>query len=749
MKIVSTGIRIICLIICLPCIGMAQVPVNGYVYDAETGESLIGVSIFTRSGKAFTTSNAYGYFCLMKQESDSLCFRYLGYVPVEMAAGVGEILKIKLRATEGMLKEVEVTAKSTVNHQQETRLDMQFLNQMPVPGGERDVLKAVQFLPGYKKGADGTVGLMVRGGAMDQNLILLDDAPVYNPSHLLGFFSLFNADAVREVKIQSGGFHPVYGGRLSSVLDIRMNDGNDKSLSVTGSAGLLASSMLVQGPLPGGQGSFLVAGRISYINRVYDWAGKDLPFYFYDLNAKINWKLSNRDRMYVSLYQGDDVMDATKKDTSDFVSIRSNLGNRIMSMRWNHAYRDQKTFSNFTFFNSTYRYQIDADMNENSMQISAGIEDVGMRFGLTRKISNNIQIDYGMEFIHHSISPASAVLSGEFNDNLKDHRAKKMLLEEGAGYVSLKTHVGKYLEGNAGLRLSAANADQTTYLYPEPRIHLQWNLNSKMAFTTSYARMTQYMFLLSSGSTVLPTDLWYSVTKDIKPQRAEIITLGLQFQSKVFSYRIEGYYKPMYHLVEYREGTTELVDTRLEKVVVQGQGRAYGMEFTEQVASGKWSVNAAYTLSWSNRTFQELNQGKMFPARYDRRHDFTVVANYRFTPRIAFNLIWSYATGSNFTPVTGQFLMPNGNLNQVDVLPIFGARNSLKLSDAHKLDLGMILKSNPNQKYTWELHLGAYNVYNQTQPYRLKLIEKADGSLAYKQVGLFGFIPSMSYRFKF
>lgn len=733
-----------------PLWAQTEKAVSGYVYDDKTGEALIGVSVYTSSGKAGTLTNAYGFFSLGMAEQDTLLFSYLGYDKISNMQQGNEVMKVKMKQTSGLLREAEVKAKPVHNNNHGSlTMDMQQLNRLPVMGGERDVLKAVQLMPGVKKGADGTVGMMVRGGSMDQNLILLDDAPVYNPSHLLGFFSLFNADAIREVKLQSGGFNAAYGGRLSSVLDVRMSDGNNNATSVTGSAGLLASGVMVQGPLSNDKGSYLLAGRISYVNQVYALVGKDLPFYFYDLNGKMHWKFGKRDKLFLSFYTGDDILNSAREDSAGVVRIQSNMGNRISSVRWNHAYNDRKTFSNFTVFNSVYRYRIHARLGHQELNISANIQDLGYRLAFTRYINPKMNLSFGTDAIQHAMSPNSSELTGEFSDELKNYKAPREYLSEAAVYASLETRLHTRLTLTTGIRLSSAKAKTASYYQPEPRLCMNWQVSESHALTASYAWMTQYMFLLSSGSSLLPTDLWYGVDNTVKPQHSQTMSLGYQFEGAAAQSKVELYYKPMQNLVEYREGTTEFITTDLNEIIVQGNGKAYGMEYLQKWKAGKWNITGAYTLSWSTRTFKELNAGKTFPMRYDRRHDFNIIIDYKITERIGLSAVWSYASGSRITPVIEQFMMPNGSYNRIDVLPVYGSRNSLKLADAHKLDLNLVLSSKHGKRYSYEWHIGAYNAYNQTQPYRLKLIRQPDGSYAYKQVGLFGFIPSVSYRFKF
>lgn len=728
----------------------AQTPISGIVTDASNGEALVGVSIYQASKKVGTTTNAYGFFSLSIPQNDTFYVSYLGYQTQVFVAQNQTDIHIKLAEKVDELQEVEVKAQVQKNPPIGTHhIDLKMINNLPAMGGERDLIKALQNMPGVKKGADGTVGMLVRGGAADQNLILMDDAPVYNSAHLLGFFSLFNTDAIKDATLQTGGFTASYGGRLSSVLSVTMNEGNRQKFQYSGSVGILASRLAAQGPLFNGKGSFLVAGRVSYINKVYQMVNKELPFYFYDINAKLNYQLSKRDQLFVSMYNGDDVLEASDADSARNVKVSSRLGNQISSVRWNRTFANQKMFSNLTAFSSNYRYFIKGEMDENVMQINASIADLGYRYQLEHHVNNNLHFKYGSEYIHHTFVPNNTKLKGNFNENIKANDASSTQLNESAIFASASYKMNTRLSSVVGLRLSAAKVSSTTYINPEPRVLLNYDLTAQHAVSLSYSKMVQYMFLLSGSSVMLPTDLWYGVTNKIKPQEAHVFSAGYKWQTNHHTSRFEVYYKPMYNLVEYKEGAVELGSSKVDEVAVQGNGEAYGFEWMNSNKLGKLNVTTAYTLSWSTRTFNDLNEGQQFYARFDRRHDFNIILQYEIKKRMHFSALWSYATGSRFTPMVGQFLMPNGNFTNIDLLPIYTSRNAVKLSDSHKLDVNLVIKNKPGKKYQSEWHIGAYNVYNQTQPYRIKTQKNSDGSYSYKQMGLFGFIPSIGYQFKF
>ena len=711
---------------------------------------MIGVPVYNSTKKTGTVTNAYGFYSLHLMESDTICVQYIGYKPFKKRVAQGGKLDVKLEVRVGELNEVEVKVAVTKGpvlsaHQ----LDLKLMNSMPALGGEKDVIKAAQLLPGVKRGADGTVGMLVRGGAGDQNLILLDDAPVYNSSHLLGIFSLFNTDAVKNATMSTGGFSANYGGRLSSVLAVNMNEGNKEKLTYGGNIGILASRLHMQGPMLNKRGSFLIAGRISYINKVYELVNRELPFYFYDLNLKLNYQLGKNDQLFLSSYLGDDVLNSSKSDTSGAVKVSSFLGNQINSLRWNHLFSNQRTFSNLTVFTSRYRYEINGAFAENSLQIKANIADEGIRYQVEHHIANNLQIKTGIDFIRHEFTPGSTRLIGNFNDNIKSKSVPVQELQEGAYYISTQYQYNKKLQAILGLRASWAEGNKFTYINPEPRALITYKPAAQHTFQASYSRMVQYMFLLSGSSVMLPTDLWYGVSSKIKPQTADIYTLGYEWKTAKASNKMEVYYKPMNNLVEYKEGTVDIAASDADEIAVQGKGLAYGLEYMSTLQIGKCNFIASYTLSVSNRTFEALNNGKTYFARFDRRHDFNLVVAYSFSKRVQFTALFSYATGSRYTPVIGKFLMPGGNLTQIDVLPIYASRNSIQLAANHKLDVNLVIKSKPGKRFESEWHIGAYNVYNQTQPFRIKSTTNTDGTITYKQVGLFGFIPSIGYRFNF
>ncbi len=728
----------------------AEITVTGTITDATSGEVLIGVSVFTSSRKAGTVSNAYGYFSLKLPSPDSVYFTYLGYETVGVFVKEESEYTIKLKSTIKQLQTVEIKA-GDINKVKPSviTLDLRLLNELPTVGGERDLIKAVQLLPGVKKGADGTASMLVRGGTNDQNLILLDDAPVYNPTHLLGIFSLFNTDVIKHATFQTGGFSSMYGGRLSSVLDVYMNEGNTDKLKVRGGIGVLASRLAIDGPISKNRGTFLVAGRYSYVNRVFEMMNKSLPFYFYDFNAKVNLRLTDNDQLLLSIYEGDDVLNTNDKDSLFNVNLNSRMGNGIRSIRWNHKFKNRAMFANLTAFNSKYRYIIQGGFNKNTVEVSSAINDYGLKYVLNHSVNSKLFMKYGADVIMHQFKPNSTKLSGEFNNVLRNRNDTTQYLYESALFIHQMYRINQRLTLHSGLRFSGAKYYGGNQWNIEPRLLMVYQYSSKATLQIGYARMAQYMFQLSGSSTILPTDLWYGVQQNIKAPTADVFTVSYEYAWQHHQTKIEGYYKPMQNQIEYKEGVVDFTPADLAATITQGKGVAYGIELTQKGTHQQFSYLLGYSLSWSYRRFDELNNGNIFLTRFDRRHDLNLVLQYEALKRLQISAVWNYASGSRFTPVIGRFMMPSGNLNSVDVLPIYGGRNSSQLAAINRLDINMSLKSKASNKFQSEWQIGAYNVFNRTQPFRVRMENRSNGQIAYKQVGLFGFIPYVSYQFQF
>jgi hypothetical protein len=735
-----------------------QRTISGTITDSKTGETLIGVTIACIQEAKGTITNEFGFYSIDVKNNCALTFSYIGYQSqiIQIIPGTVVPLNISLIEETNQLKEVIVTSVSKQQtlekyHTGYTKLDMKQVSSVPVLGGERDIIKVLQLMPGVKKEHDGNAGMLVRGGSGDQNLILLDDAPVYNATHLMGFFSVFNNDAIKDVSLQKGGFTSNYGGRLSSVMDIRTKDGNMKKIEVHAGVGLLSARASIEAPIIKDKMSFIISARRTYVDQVYKAIGLSMPFYFYDINAKVNYRISDNDQLFFSTYSGKDVLRfANEKTSSPYQADFSNqLSNNTATLRWNHVYENQKLFQHVSFIHTRFNYELHNKINENEMKIYSSIEDYSIKANYDYYLNNRNHIQFGSELTRHHFRPNKASVKGHFSESITQGEGKFLMMDEMALYANNNQQIASRVHVQYGLRISGANAYSNFYHQFEPRLGLSYSINSSQQLKAAYSHMTQYIHLVTGAST-MPSDIWYPSTEQIKPQQSKQITLGYTkniTDDVVFS--AESYYKWQYNLVEFKEGTITFTNDNVEQDFTQGNGKAYGIELMLLKKVGKCNGWLGYTLAYSKRQFNELNNGEEFYSRFDRRHDISLVANYEYSPRITFSAVFAFATGSRFTPIIGQYFVPNGSYTNVVAMPIYGKRNSVVLAPSHRLDINIVIKSKPTKKIKGEWHIGAYNVYNQTQPYRIRLNQNEDGTLSYKQVGLFGFIPSLGYNIKF
>ena len=753
-----------------------QTTISGKISDHDSGEDLIFATVQVEGSNVGTSSNDYGFFSItipdekFEGETLKLQISYLGYVAkvIEVTKGGNQHLEIKLRSDSQELEQVEISgARSKVTEELRStqmstiRIPMKQIAYVPSLMGETDILKVVQLMPGVSRGTEGTTGMFVRGGDADQNLVLLDEATVYNVGHLFGFFSVFNTDAIKDMTMIKGGFPGQYGGRLSSILDIRMKDGHQKKIHGTGGVGLLSSRLTLEGPVIKEKASFLISGRRTYIDQVFKTIGSDVPYYFYDLNAKFNYTISEKDRIYYSGYLGNDVLKVSEEgepDETDSTESAFNtdfgftLGNTTNTVRWNHIY-NKRLFSNFSIISTNFKYNINGSFGDNNLLIRSRIQDLGGKLDYQFFRNSGHTIRFGGQYINHDFRPNVISTAGEISEFLESSEGDKIGFQElGLYFNSDQEMMGSVLKINYGLRLSGAIVDNQNYYGFEPRFSARYTLTENSSVKASYARMKQYMHRVSSSTVALPTDLWYPVTGRVKPQSSDQLAVGYNlFVDKLkSSVTVEGYYKWMNNLIEYREGANLILNDNFEDELVQGTGDAYGVEFLLKRDEGKLTGWIGYTLSWATRDFDELNGGKRFFAKYDRRHDLSIVATYKLGKRWVASAVWVYASGSRFTAQTGQYLMPNPSLMGVDIVPIFTERNAVSMSASHRLDVNFVLKPKKERKFHGEWHFGAYNVYNRATPYRIS-IEARDDAAGYKysQPGLFGFIPSIAYNFKF
>lgn len=732
--------------------------VIGIVKSKKMGKGIEGVSILNKSNNKMSTSQIDGSFKIQASQNDKIVFSRIGYRKINITISDSNFLSIELADDEKQLKDISITASRNASNLNSTQsslvsLTAKQMNNLPTIGGERDVIRAMQMMPGIKRGGDGAAGIYVRGGTADQNLVLLDGAPVYNPSHVIGFFSIFNNDAMQEAKLYKGAFPASYGGRLSSVLDVKMRDGNYSQWHSEAGIGLLSARAKVEGPILKDKVSLLVACRRTYLDKVFQLVDNNLPYYFYDINTKLNYKINEHNKIVFSHYIGNDVLsvyESPNKNPSGLnIDFGSTLGNQVSSMKW--VKNSEKSILNVMASHSYFAYDMTANLQSTRFTLSSTLNDYSIKADYAKTLSKKHFIKMGFEGTRLLVNPNQSTFKGSINEALKADAAQFFNNNQINLYALHDYTLSERITLNYGLRLSSSFNTNYFYLIPEPRLAMKLSLNSSSSIKLAYNKMSQHLHFVSSSSALMPTDLWYPVTQQVKPQTAHQLSASYEKElpANGLSMQVEAYYKWMQNLVEYKEGTQILLNNKVEEDLIQGTGKAYGFEALLQKKEGKLTGWIAYTLSWSSRQFDELNNGREFYTRYDRRHDISIVANYNLNKRMAFSANYVWASGSRVTPIVGQFLMPSGSYNDVLTMPIYGDRNSLTLSPSHRLDVNWVIKSKENKKYQSEWHIGAYNVYNQTQAFKTKIESNAQGVLNYKQIGLFGFIPSIAYNIKF
>jgi hypothetical protein len=732
--------------------------ISGTVTDAQTGEALIGVSVSCIQQNKGALTNEYGFFSIEANLPCDLRISYIGYEirHVRITTATSLPLHIKVQAHSKELNEAVVIAtKYAHTNSIQTgaiTLSLKQMNNMPVFGGERDVFKALQLMPGVQTSSQANAAMLVRGGSNDQNLILLDEAPVYNPSHMLGFFSVFNTDAIKEVSMQKGGFTANYGGRLSSVTDVRLREGNNIKHNAALSVGMLSSRLLVEGPIIKERMSYIISFRRSYINELFEALGKSLPIYFYDITAKTNFVIDNNDRVYLSVYKGRDVMNTTGSTPKAYdFDLGTNSGNYTTTLRWNHLYPGSKMFHNISLIRTTFDYEVSNRIGNNTMFIGSSIADWMQKSDFTYIHSSRSKIRFGNEVVLHRFSPNKSRISGQFNESIRQINASVIQNAEVAAFASHDWLVTNRLQLNYGMRYSGLLGNSFSFFNPEPRFSIGYNINVQQTIKAGYSHMYQYMHQIGNTSFSSPTDLWYPVTKNILPQQSEQYTLGYEFAIPTWmsKFTAEVYYKNFNRVVEFKEGTITMLNPDIESDLLQGKGFAYGAEVLLQRTEGKWQGHISYSYTKSFRQFDELNQGEIFPTRFDRTHSFNLYSSVDVWKRFTFSALFIASSGNRFTPIIGRYLMPNAGYTDIDALPIYTKRNAVVLDPNFRVDINLIYRCNPAKRFQSEWCVGVYNLFNQLQAYRIRASQLPDGSVKYFQQGLFGFIPHISYSIKF
>jgi len=761
-----------------PCLAMAQqkVTVGGVIKAKSDGETVIGASV--KAGNlAGTLTNEYGFYSLSLPPGEhTIEITSVGmqtqYFRVTLSKDT--TINLALEDETKSLQEVTITestgGRSLSSAQTSVeKLTTKEIANIPVLFGEKDIMKAIQLLPGIKSAGDGNSGMFVRGGAADQNLILLDEAPVYNASHLLGFFSTFNADAVKDITVYKGGMPAQYGGRLSSVLDIKMNDGNNQDFDISGGIGLISAKLNVEGPIQKDKSSFLITGRRTYADMFLKLSDeyKDNSLYFYDINAKVNYILGEKDRLYLSGYFGKDKLGASFGEGQGF---GLDWGNATATLRWNHIFSN-KLFSNTSFIFSNYNYKISIKTGAYDFNIFSQIQDFNLKEELQWYANSRHTIRMGINSIYHTIRPGE-VTSGD-ETTLSSARLQQRYSWENAAYISDNWKVADNVNVSIGLRASAFtilgkgdfyNVDAAgavvdtmhyksgeivkTYFNLEPRLAASWQFNSSSSLKASYVRNTQNLHLISNSTSSSPTDKWLASTNIIKPEISDQVSLGYykNLADNKYELTVEAYYKTMQNQIDYRDGANVYTSNNaIESELLYGKGRSYGIELLLKKKAGKLSGWLSYTLSKTEKQIDGINFNEWYNARQDRTHDIAIVASYQLSKKWNLSANWVYYTGDAITFPAGKY--------QVDgqTYYYYTNRNAYRMPAYHRLDLGATCKLKETRKWSHELAFSLFNAYGRENAYTIYFRDKKEDPSQTEavKVALFKFIPSISYNFKF
>ena len=757
--------------------------ISGFVHDFNSGENLIGVSIYESKSFKGTSTNQYGFYSLTLDKGEyEIVYSFIGYKTITKKITLDRNIRtnISLKTDAILTKEVIVEGERldknvASSNMSQVKLKVESVKELPVILGEVDVLKSAQLLPGIQSGGEGNSGLYVRGGGPDQNLILLDEAVVYNAAHLFGFFSVFNADAIKDMNIIKGGMPAEYGGRLSSVIDITMKDGNNKRFQADGGIGLLSSRLTLQGPIQKEKSSFIVSGRRTYIdvlaqpfmNEENAFSGSG--YYFYDLTTKVNYKLSDKNRLYLSGYFGRDVFDFINSDNGIGISIP--WGNATTSLRWNHLFND-KLFVNTSVIFTDYRFQFNIAQSDFEFKIYTGINDWNTKVDFLYQPNQRNTIRFGTNYTYHKFIPGNATgRSGEVE--FAPDEVYTQYSNEGALYFSNDIELSDEIKAHLGLRYSSfqykgnitfreyiksdLTGENDNYRNIEPRASLRYRINTnnsiKMAFTQNY----QYIHLASLSSLSLPADLWVPSSKDIKPKFSTQYALGYfkNFNDNMYETSVEAYYKEITNLIEYKEGVLpeDNTNTNSDDAFVFGDGDSYGVELLIKKNKGKTTGWIGYTLSKTTKYFDDVNNGNPFPAKYDRRHDLSITASHKLNDKWTLSTVFVYATGNSITLPTERYVIGG------DVYTEYTSRNGYKMPPYHRLDIGATFKPKPKRKYESSWNFSIYNVYSRKNPYFIYFALESDdnngsiqnGNITPKayQVSIFPILPSVTWNFSF
>ena len=779
--------------------------ISGYIKDGETGERLIAANIFDPKSQKGLASNEYGFFSItLPQGEQHLDFSFLGYATKSKKINLKKNTDLAINLKPSLtLKEVVVTSKG-VNQDafaianQANNVPITEMSNLPALGGETDILRTISLLPGVQTGTGGFGGVNIRGGSADQNLILLDGVPVYNATHLGGLFSIFNSSAIKSAKLYKGNFPARFGGRLSSVLDVRTKEGNQRKLAGEASLGLIAWSGTIEGPIVKDKSSFFFSVRRSIFDvflrpisrKVKERKGDTgtTGHTFLDLNGKVNFYLGKKDQLFLSVYHGNDNFSDSNQSIIDGLDFRTiahrqdlDWGNTIGVLRWNHLFSDRlfaNTTLNFSkfWFKSEELYdeqiipsgQAEAELVQDNLfynLYNSSIEDKSAKIDFDFIPSTKYNAKFGVEFINHTFRPGAFTLDGNSIVGVNERNAVDSLIainntvnsQEYAAYLENTISFSPKLKGNLGIRSTLIDVQSTQYFSLQPRFSLKYQASNTTLWTIAVSKMMQNLHLLTSTGIGLPTDLWVPATAKVRPQLAWQGSIGFQ---KVWSndwiFNVETYYKTMKHLIAYQEGSSYLVESIVldasnwENKVTEGKGRNYGIELSLKKTLGLLKGWASYTYAKTTRQFEEVNFGNSFDFKFDRPHSFKIAATYQLNERMNVSANWTIESGIPTTLPTGEYTFSSSNLfSPVSVLNV-GEKNSFRLPSNHHLGIGVNFDLTKG-KLKQMLKFGIYNVYNRKNPLYYRLRDKNDGSgeREFVRVTLLPFTPSFNYTVRF
>jgi len=751
--------------------------VSGYVKDARSGEELPGATIVVKGTLKGTTSNPYGFYSISLPEGYyTLVFSYLGYETREQdfQLNANRTFNPQLTPQQKMLQEIVVSSTrpedNVVKNEMSTiRMEAKTIQRIPALMGEVDVIKAIQLLPGVQSASEGSSGFSVRGGSPDQNLILLDEATVYNASHLMGFFSVFNNDAVKDVTLHKGDIPPSSGGRLASVLDVRMKEGNSKQFGASGGIGTISSRLTLEGPIKKETTSFIVSGRRTYADLFLPLARdenvRDNILYFYDFNAKLNHRINDNNRLFLSGYYGRDIF------KNEFGNI--GFGNRTITLRWNHLF-SQRLFSNFSFIHSQYDYEIGTpEGRPDAFLWQSRMKDHTAKADFNFYLTPDLTLRFGASTTFHLFDPGAARGLGNESFFSEFVVPRAYALQHGV-YAGAEQNIVSRLNVKYGIRYSAFqnSGKSTVYYYNnefvitdsasfasaeiyntyhglEPRLGITYLLSGVSSFKATYSRTMQYVHLAQNSTAGTPLDLWFASSPNVKPQIADQYAIGYfrNFRNNTIEASAELYYKNMQNTIDFKDHAELLLNKEMERELRFGKSWAYGLELMLRINEQKLNGWLSYTYSVSQRKFPDINDGKIYSSPYDRPHDVSVVLNYDYSRRIAFSANWVYSTGSPITLPIGKALYGNA------YIPIYSDRNAYRIPDYHRLDLSVILAGRPKvqRKWTGEWNFSVYNAYGRKNVWAINFVqnEKNPDELQAQKTYLFSVVPAITYNFKF